>query len=344
MTVASRGDFDVFLSYNSRDHAAVRRVADLLQQQDVRAWFDETNVIAGSRVSQSIDDGLACSAHCAVFLGPHGLGPWQRDEIDRACYLRVERSTRPGSEFRVIPVLLPGAVGVADLPAAVGMARPVTFRTLDDTDAMRMLVDGIRGTAKARVDPPPANETVRYKLVLEGTLTSLDQSHAIIETLRSLVGDATLTLTRIEYGSIVLFVEGSRAGLEELSRLFATGVPVDVSGHRLIGVEAASVGPLAKRRAPAAELEREGASGLAIVREPQPHSLLSRRGAHGAVDPSSAAVGARPPAGGRARVSRHRRSRPGHSHARPASSRQVRATSRRRDAGVPPPIPSEPHS
>jgi TIR domain len=54
----------------------------------------------------AIEDALKECESCAVFVGPEGLGPWQREEMRVAVNRRVCDSEQ---RFRVIPVLLPGA-------------------------------------------------------------------------------------------------------------------------------------------------------------------------------------------------------------------------------------------
>ena len=81
---------------------------------------------------------------CAVFVGREGLGPWQTEEMSVAINRRVCDIQQ---RFRVIPVLLPGAKRDS-LPALLVSTTWVEFRgTIDDSDAFRRLVCGIRGIA-----------------------------------------------------------------------------------------------------------------------------------------------------------------------------------------------------
>ncbi len=79
--------FDVFLSYNSRDHVPVEVVARWLRDQ-------------GLKVLQALG---TCRA-AAVFVGSREMGDWQQREQ----YVALERQARD-STFLVIPVLLPQA-------------------------------------------------------------------------------------------------------------------------------------------------------------------------------------------------------------------------------------------
>jgi hypothetical protein len=80
-----------------------------------------------------------------VCIGPGGLGAWQHEEMLAAIDRRVGGSR---GEFRVIPVLLPGADRPerGRLPTFLAATTWVEFRrSLDDAEAFRRLVCGIRG-------------------------------------------------------------------------------------------------------------------------------------------------------------------------------------------------------
>ena len=86
-----------------------------------------------------------------MFIGPHGVGPWENEEMRSALNDRV---THTG--FRVIPVLLPGAMlpQQGRLPRFLARLTWVDFRSgLHDADAFRRLVAGIRGQ-------PPGPEAI----------------------------------------------------------------------------------------------------------------------------------------------------------------------------------------
>lgn len=91
-----------------------------------------------------MEDALRASRTCAVFIGKK-LGPWQNEEMRTALAKRVKNRS-----YRVIPVLLPGGpeAGLDDLSEFLGRLTWVDFRAgLDDEDAFRRLLAGIRGEA-----------------------------------------------------------------------------------------------------------------------------------------------------------------------------------------------------
>jgi hypothetical protein len=139
--------FHVFLSHSSTDKPAVEELARRLAGEGIQAWLDKWHLIPGDPWQPAIEKALAESETCAVFIGPSGFGPWQNEEMRAAIDRRVRDS---GRQFRVIPVLLPGAHRAerSSLPTFLAATTWVEFRdSLDDPDAFHRLVWGIRGVA-----------------------------------------------------------------------------------------------------------------------------------------------------------------------------------------------------
>jgi tetratricopeptide (TPR) repeat protein len=140
----------VFLSHNSDDKDDVKKLALRLNSEDIKTWLDEWNLIPGKEWQPAIEQALEECTACAVFIGKKGFGPWQHEEMRAAIDRRVSRGQR---QYRVIPVLLPGAdrPEPGKLPAFLRATTWVEFRrSLDDMHALHRLVSGIRG-----VEPGP---------------------------------------------------------------------------------------------------------------------------------------------------------------------------------------------
>lgn len=95
---------DVFLSHNSTDKPAVESLAHRLRAEGIELWLDEWNLIPGNPWQEKIEQALNECRSCAVLIGPSGIGPWQNAEMRAAIHRRISKGN-----FRVIPVLLPGA-------------------------------------------------------------------------------------------------------------------------------------------------------------------------------------------------------------------------------------------
>lgn len=128
--------YDVFLSYNWRDRAAVEAVAQHLKGQGLRVFLDRWYLVPGRSWLQTLEKSLASCRAAVVFLGPDGMGRWQQREKEIA----LDRQSRD-AEFGVIPVLLAGA------DPALGFLGLNTWVDLRDggPDGLAILEAAVRG-------------------------------------------------------------------------------------------------------------------------------------------------------------------------------------------------------
>ncbi|HEX3532513.1 MAG TPA: toll/interleukin-1 receptor domain-containing protein [Thermoanaerobaculia bacterium] len=122
----------------------VYRVARKLREAGLAPFLDKWHLVPGEPWQEGMEYALRESRTCAVFIGKK-LGPWQNEEMRTALAKRVKNRS-----YRVIPVLLPGGpeAGLDDLSEFLGRLTWVDFRAgLDDEDAFRRLLAGIRGEA-----------------------------------------------------------------------------------------------------------------------------------------------------------------------------------------------------
>ena len=138
--------YNAFLSYNSQDRPAVQEVADRLKGKGLVLYFEEWELAPGREFQPALAEALCDSKSCVVFLGPNGLGPWQKQELQVAIDKRARDET-----FPVIPLLLPGAErprrgDVAHLEFLINSSWVEFLKTLDDEQAFQALVWGITGT------------------------------------------------------------------------------------------------------------------------------------------------------------------------------------------------------
>jgi hypothetical protein len=157
--------YDVFLSHSNQDKPAVELLARrLIDEAGLQPFLDKWHLIPGEPWQEALEEALDASHSCAVFLGPEGLGTWENEEMRAALDIRASRS-----DFRVIPVLLPGArfPDREQLPRFLARLTWVHFYSgLDDATAFQRLVCGIRGIA-----PGPevtAEEFKKVYITLQG--------------------------------------------------------------------------------------------------------------------------------------------------------------------------------
>lgn len=99
-------DFDVFLSYNRKDRAAVERFAVVLQKRGLAVFKDDWYLRPGEFWPTALEQKLSTSKAVIVMIGRDGLGSWQQRELVAALD-RQDHELRHGKPvLPVIPVLL----------------------------------------------------------------------------------------------------------------------------------------------------------------------------------------------------------------------------------------------
>ena len=98
-----------------------------------------------------------------VFLGPSGLGPWQKQELQVAIDKRVR-----DRDFHVIPVMLPGSErprrgNVAHFEFLINASWVEFLKSLDDEKEFQRLVWGITGKQGAEAVEPRYEGVCPYR-------------------------------------------------------------------------------------------------------------------------------------------------------------------------------------
>ena len=144
MMSTSLYQYDVFLCYNKKEKPAVRVINESLRQEyGLRTFLDESTFVGGEEWEDSIQTAMAQSKTCAILLGINGWGPYQLTGEAKPALERREQDL----EFRVIPVLLPGAKPeeLLDLREFFDRTHWVDFRSTGERLAIRTLASAIRG-------------------------------------------------------------------------------------------------------------------------------------------------------------------------------------------------------
>ena len=72
--MAEHFNYDVFLSHSSKDKAIVRDVAERLQADGLRVWFDEWILKPGDSIPSKIDEGLEQSRVLVLCMSAQAFG------------------------------------------------------------------------------------------------------------------------------------------------------------------------------------------------------------------------------------------------------------------------------
>lgn len=145
----NRKTYDVFLLCDNTDIELVKELADRLRQAEMNPWFTIWNIIPGDPRQEAVEKALENYNIIIVFWGSKGLTGWENEEMRVAIEKCID-----DKDCRIIPVALPGVdISEQDIPPTLRRRTWVRFRNLDDLDAFRMLISGIRGE-----QPGPALE------------------------------------------------------------------------------------------------------------------------------------------------------------------------------------------
>jgi WD40 repeat protein len=159
--MADRREYDVFLGHLSSDKIAVDVLARRLREEGLNPLLDTWHLGPGAPWQTAVGEALDKSRTCAVFLGLEGSGPWENAAMRSALETRVR-----DPNFRVIPVLLPGAIYPehARLPRFLSHLTWVDFRAgLNDIGALHRLVSDIRGVSPYPPAPPSQEAVCPYR-------------------------------------------------------------------------------------------------------------------------------------------------------------------------------------
>lgn len=116
----------------------------------------------------------------------------------------------------------------------------VLRRTLRETDGNQEYIETLPHRGYRFIVPVKVSEVVvssegEYILVISATIKDVDKpmAAAIEAHLRKLSNDVTLTLTKIDRGSIVLTFRGTREGFERIEAQVTSGGLVDIFGLKI---------------------------------------------------------------------------------------------------------------
>lgn len=146
---------DAFISHNGLDKQIVERLCLALNRSGVRPWFDTWDMTPGDLWMRETERVLDTVPAVLVCIGAHGMSDWH-DEERQAALQRVA-AQRTGL---VVPVLLPGAPEVVDVPTFLRTRQAVDLRAEPAWQAgVDRLVEAILGKLPPRI--PTADPNLR---------------------------------------------------------------------------------------------------------------------------------------------------------------------------------------
>ncbi len=145
-SLKQEASYHVFLCHNAIDGPSVGELAEELGQAGVLAWVDKAQLLGGRVAMREIEAVIKSVPAIAVVIGPNSIGRWQEEEY-YASLSQAVISRSEGREVRLIPILLPGAGPLDELPAFLRTRSVVDMRAsgVGDSRKMRELVSAVLG-------------------------------------------------------------------------------------------------------------------------------------------------------------------------------------------------------
>ncbi|MET0624909.1 MAG: toll/interleukin-1 receptor domain-containing protein [Pyrinomonadaceae bacterium] len=241
---------ELFYSYSHKDEKLRSRLEShlhgLKRQGFISGWHDR-RIVAGTDWARELDMRLETAGVILLLISADYI------ESDYCYGVEMKRALEryEAGAARVIPVLLrPCAWQSAPfgkLQALPTNIQPVTEwknrdkAFLDIVEGVRRAVEEMHAARGADAVTPTCSDAAetgehgRWVIVISATVDeiNLDKVKAIEAHLRKLAEDTELTVMRVERGSVVLVLEGTRRGFERVSELLESGRLDDLLGYEV---------------------------------------------------------------------------------------------------------------
>ncbi|MEO6422699.1 MAG: toll/interleukin-1 receptor domain-containing protein [Candidatus Nitrotoga sp.] len=145
--------FHAFVSHTTADKPAVEKITARLEAQGLRCFLDKWDILPRDQWLRNLETGLTDSRTILIFIGTHGVGPYQQAETDVALRRQIEQR-----QDCIIPVLLPGASpeDISKLSPFLQGTHALRFHNLDDPLPHLILAGMVRGD-----DPDHLRQLIR---------------------------------------------------------------------------------------------------------------------------------------------------------------------------------------
>jgi hypothetical protein len=143
-------DYDVFVSYSTRDRVFVEYLIQNLKLGGLKTFVDTEDIRLGASLMTAIESALTRSRNIMVVLSPaYMASAFAARELDLAVRLRVEQP-----EVRLIPLLLRDT----DIPPFLSTVHHVDFRKRSAwNQSMEVLLEALSPKSRIQLaDPSPA--------------------------------------------------------------------------------------------------------------------------------------------------------------------------------------------
>jgi hypothetical protein len=287
---------DFFVSYNSADRTWAEWIAWVLEEQGYTVVIQAWDFRPGGNFILDMQRATAESERTILVLS---------DAYLQAQYTQPEwaaafRQDPTATSRRLLPIR------VAECQPT-GMLGPLVYVDLvgkSETEAEQLVLAALQERAKPTTRPsfpgsPPAAERVtpqkavfpgakpmrvKWQIVLEGELSNTfddsDLINRLIQQLKELTQDQSLTCEKAENGSIVLTLKGTEEGFKVIEALFKSGQLTEICGLHVEYVGLVSARPTSFTQAISSQSQNPTAqipsSRISMTSQPSKITALGR--------------------------------------------------------------------
>jgi len=144
--------FDLFISHNNKDKAAVIALAERLKANGVKVWLNVWELCLGEPWQESAGKIIVNTRAVAVLVGIDGIGPWEDVEM----HVFLDKCVQ--NKMPIIPVLLPGCPKEPILPLLMQHFTWADFREGKEEEGFGQLMRGITGEKPDIFDNVPKSD------------------------------------------------------------------------------------------------------------------------------------------------------------------------------------------
>jgi hypothetical protein len=221
---------DVFYSYSHADityREQLEKHLSLLERQGIIKGWHDRRIGPGDEWEGDINEHLNRARLVLLLISSDFIA-------SKYCYdIEMTRALELHSIgiTRVIPILLRpvdwNGAPFAKLQFLPENGTPVSQWSQMD-DAFRSIAQAIRkvlNPVSPSSDTTSSAQAGQWRIQIEGTLEDFDRQRLedVFDRLRGLSGDLRMELKRVERGSIILVLEGTKEGFDRLNALFREG-------------------------------------------------------------------------------------------------------------------------
>lgn len=223
-------EMKVFISYSKEDKDIAEKIYNDINNSGIKPWMDIKDILPGQERKSVIAQSIKDSSYLIALLSSNS--------ISKKGYLHKEIKIA----LNIIDEL-PSPFDVFLIPARIDDCEPKDdkLRNLQWVDLFPSYEEGFKQILRVLKRSKPDEEKYNKKLimVLSATVKEVDKlrAEAIVNHLRQICGDFSLTIEEILPGSVILVIDCSEKSYKRINNLFKNGKLSKINGITVLGIQ-----------------------------------------------------------------------------------------------------------